>query len=96
MSNDSLISASEDVKIRSLPEGQLVTSLRGHHDLNHLVVSLDRTMVAIAAVHEIDFLMTWNCVHIANAVIAREVAKICRRCGFQCPAIFTPEELLGQ
>ena len=56
----------------------------------------DAAHIAIAAVHDIDFLMTWNCVHIANAIIAREVAKISRRCGFQCPVICTPEELLGE
>ncbi|MDA1313333.1 MAG: hypothetical protein O2968_08365 [Acidobacteria bacterium] len=31
----------------------------------------DAAHIAIAAVHDIDFLMTWNCVHIANAIIAR-------------------------
>jgi len=28
-----------------------------------------------------DFLVTWNCVHIANALIAKAVAKICRQHG---------------
>jgi hypothetical protein len=55
----------------------------------------DAAHIAIAAVHGMDFLVTWNCVHIANAVIAKAVAKICRQHGWECPAIWTPEEVLG-
>jgi len=42
-----------------------------------------------------DFLVTWNCVHIANAVNAKALALICRAKGFECPVIWTPEELMG-
>ena len=56
----------------------------------------DAAHIAIAAVHGMDFLMTWNCVHLANAIIAKEVAKVCRPHGFECPVICTPEELLGE
>lgn len=58
--------------------------------------STDAAHIAIAAVHGMEFLMTWNCVHIANAVIARAVAKICSQTGFESPVICTPEELLGE
>jgi hypothetical protein len=43
--------------------------------------------IAIAAVHGIDFLVTWNCVHIANAAIAMALASICRKPGFECEAV---------
>ena len=56
----------------------------------------DAAHVAIAAVHGMDFLVTWNCVHIANAVIAEALLKICRQHGCECPIICTPEELLGE
>ena len=56
----------------------------------------DAAHVAIAAVHGMDFLVTWNCVHIANAVIAKALLKICRQHGCECPIICTPEELLGE
>lgn len=56
----------------------------------------DAAHIAIAAVHGMDFLVTWNCVHLANAVIAKAVAKICRQYGCECPVICTPEELLGE
>jgi len=56
----------------------------------------DAAHIAIAAVHGMDFLLTWNCVHIANAAIVRALASICRKHGYECPVICTPEELLGE
>jgi len=56
----------------------------------------DAAHIAIAAVHGMDFLMTWNCVHIANATNVRALALICREHGFDCPVICTPEELMGE
>jgi predicted nucleic acid-binding protein len=56
----------------------------------------DAAHIAIAAVHGMDFLMTWNCAHIANAAIAKAVASICRQHGFECPVICTPVELSGE
>lgn len=56
----------------------------------------DAAHIAIVAVHGMDFLVTWNCVHIANAVIAKTVAKICREHDYECPVLCTPEELLGE
>jgi hypothetical protein len=56
----------------------------------------DAAHIAIAAVHGMDFLVTWNCVHIANAAIAKALAAICRRHACECPVICTPEELMGE
>ena len=55
----------------------------------------DAAHIAIAAVHGMDFLVTWNCVHIANAAILKALTSICRACACECPVICTPEELLG-
>lgn len=55
----------------------------------------DAAHIAICAVHEIDFLLTWNCAHIANAQIVKKVQAICIQNGYQCPLICTPEELMG-
>jgi len=55
----------------------------------------DAAHIAISAVHEIDFLLTWNCAHIANAQIVKKVQAICTQHGFLCPLICTPEELMG-
>ena len=52
--------------------------------------------IAIAAVDSMDFLVTWNCVHIANAATVKALASICREHECECPVICTPEELLGE
>jgi hypothetical protein len=56
-------------------------------------VSRYSVVIAIAAVHGIGFLLTWNCVHIASAVIAKDIAKICRQYDWESSVICTPEEL---
>jgi predicted nucleic acid-binding protein len=55
----------------------------------------DALHIATATVHEIDYLLTWNCAHIANAEILPRVAAICESYGLTLPFICTPEELLG-
>jgi len=53
----------------------------------------DALHIAVAAVHGMDYLVTWNCKHIANARMLRFVAETCRAEGFEVPVICTPEEL---
>ncbi len=54
----------------------------------------DATHVAISAVHGIPYLLTWNCRHLANAVIRPRVEAICLAAGFKAPSICTPDELM--
>jgi hypothetical protein len=56
----------------------------------------DAVHIAIASVHQMQFLMTWNCVHIANAIFAKRIERICRDYGHEILVICTPEELLGE
>ncbi len=51
--------------------------------------------IAVAAAHGMDFLLTWNCAHIANAEIVPRIAAICGEHGLECPVICTPDELMG-
>ena len=55
----------------------------------------DAAHIAVAAVHGMHFLLTWNCTHIANAEMAVTIETACRERGFSCPVICTPEELMG-
>jgi predicted nucleic acid-binding protein len=55
----------------------------------------DALHIAIATVHGIDYLLTWNCKHIANAEMQTAVTIRCRAAGYEPPVICTPEELLG-
>ncbi|BAZ14546.1 hypothetical protein NIES4071_63900 [Calothrix sp. NIES-4071] len=54
----------------------------------------DALHIAIAVTNGIDYLLTWNCKHIANAVIRRQVERVCRLSGYEPVTICTPEELL--
>jgi predicted nucleic acid-binding protein len=54
----------------------------------------DALHIATAATNGIDYLLTWNCTHIANAVTIPLVNRICRRHGFEPPLIYTPQELM--
>lgn len=56
----------------------------------------DAPHIAIAAANAMDYLLTWNMRHIANATMERAIHFICRKSGFESPFIRTPEELLGE
>jgi len=56
--------------------------------------AVDAIHLAIAAAHGIDYLLTWNCTHIANAFLRRRMEAVCRMIARQMPIICTPEELL--
>ncbi|MBZ5562171.1 MAG: type II toxin-antitoxin system VapC family toxin [Acidobacteriia bacterium] len=72
--------------------GELASAILGAGILPRKAAT-DAAHIAIAAVHGMDFLLTWNCVHLANAVIAKAVAKVCRQHNWESPVICTPEEL---
>lgn len=56
----------------------------------------DAAHIALATVHQMHFLLTWNCTHIANAEMAVAIERVCQEHGFVCPVICTPEELMGE
>jgi len=56
----------------------------------------DAAHIALAATHGMDYLVTWNCTHIANAEMRVDIERICRTRGFEPPVLCTPEELMGE
>ena len=54
----------------------------------------DAVHIALAVVNGMDFLLTWNCTHIANAAFRPAIESACRSLGYEVPVICTPEELL--
>lgn len=54
----------------------------------------DAEHVAVCAIHGIDYLLTWNCRHLANAFLRDRIEQVCMLAGFTAPIICTPEELL--
>lgn len=57
---------------------------------------IDAFHIAVAAVNGMEYLLTWNCTHIANAVLRPKIEAICRAHGFEPPIICTPQELMGE
>lgn len=55
----------------------------------------DAAHLAFACGYELDYLVTWNCAHIANAEIRRRLMAINAALGLQTPIICNPEELMG-
>ncbi len=55
---------------------------------------IDAVHIAVAAVNRVDYLLTWNCTHLANAAVRGKIEQACRAAGLQAPAICTPEELM--
>ena len=53
----------------------------------------DALHIGIAAVHGIQYLVTWNFKHILNPHLQAQIAGTCRGAGFVPPVICTPEQL---
>jgi len=56
----------------------------------------DAAHIAIATINDMDYLLTWNCKHLANAQMIRRLAVVCNQQGYNMPVICTPEELMGE
>jgi hypothetical protein len=56
----------------------------------------DAAHIALAAVHEMDILLSWNCRHIANAAIQARLRALVEKWGFALPVLCTLDELTGE
>jgi hypothetical protein len=56
----------------------------------------DAMHLALASFHECDFLLTWNCEHLANANKFQHIRRVNSMLGLFIPALVTPLELLGE
>ncbi len=57
--------------------------------------SNDALHMALATVYDLDYLLTWNCKHMANAQIQRKLSKISLELEYKLPFICTPYEFMG-
>jgi hypothetical protein len=57
-------------------------------------VADDAYHIAIATVHQLNYLLTWNCKHIANAQIQSRLRQVSQQRGYELPILCTPYELL--
>ncbi len=56
--------------------------------------SNDPLHIALATVYGLDYLLTWNCKHMANAPIQKKLSQISFKLGYDLPFICTPYELM--
>jgi len=54
----------------------------------------DALHIAVAAIHRVPYLLTWNCRHMANATMRAQIETVCESSGFKAPIICTPEEMM--
>ena len=55
---------------------------------------VDSVHIAVAAANGMDYLVTWNCKHIANPALRGTIDMLCRAAGYVPPVICTPPELI--
>jgi hypothetical protein len=56
----------------------------------------DAAHLAIATVHRVDYLLTWNCKHLANAEVWLRVRPLVEQRGYRMPMVCRPLQLMGQ
>jgi predicted nucleic acid-binding protein len=56
----------------------------------------DALHIAIAVTNGVDYLLSWNCAHIANAASRRAIDDVCVTSGYRPTVLCTPEELLEE
>ena len=54
----------------------------------------DALHIAVAVTNGVEYLLTWNCRHLANAALRTKIEEVCRSARYQPVIICTPEELL--
>jgi predicted nucleic acid-binding protein len=81
-----------------LPLGRAVTEIVQAY-IRHKVMPVDpfgdALHLALASYHKCDFLVTWNCTHLANANKFGHIRRVNTMLGLLVPALVTPLELLG-
>lgn len=56
---------------------------------------VDALHIAVAALNGIDYLLTWNCKHIANASLRRIIERVLSEANIEAPVICTPQEMIN-
>jgi len=77
-----------------VPAARLVAELL-EHDLFPPNAEADALHLAHAACMPVDYLLTWNYRHLANAVVLNRLEKFLKTRGWPLPRVCTPEELMG-
>lgn len=83
-------------RLRDTPRIREIAEYYVHHKLMPQSAEADAIHLAMASVHRIDFLLTWNCQHLANANKIRHLTVLNGRLGVHVPIITTPLTLMHE
>lgn len=92
--SDKRLELIKNIKVLDAEEGikDLIRIYMKHYKLSKKF-ELDITHIAYSVYYGMDYLLTWNCKHIANAHFRVQISNFNRDNGFNIPEICTPEEL---
>jgi len=86
----------KDIPVLSTPEEAFsLAQTINQRSFNGKVIE-DALHIAISALNAMDYLLTWNFKHIANAEMRYDIIRMCNDAGYECPIICSPAELLGE
>jgi hypothetical protein len=54
----------------------------------------DAEHIAIASIHRMEYLLSWNCAHLVNEHMAKNIGALCQSEGYSCPILCTPKQLM--
>lgn len=97
---DPSAAAERRVYLRNIPVLDINDDVEALADVVSLELQLppkariDAFHISMAAIHGIQFLLTWNCRHIANPENRPKIERACRKRGIEPPLICTPFDLL--
>ena len=81
-----LVATPETERLTRLYMRELVLPERAVRDAAHL---------AFACGYDIEYLLTWNCAHLANAEVQAQLLRLNLSAGIATPCVCTPEQLMG-
>lgn len=87
----------EDIKFLAISDEtiEFADILIKGHAIPPQAATTDALHVAVSCLSGINYLLTWNCKHIANAERYSDIVNLCLSHNYVAPIICTPEELLG-
>lgn len=77
-----------------LPEAERVASRLVSSGAVPEVAQADAMHLAMAAVHKIDYLLTWNQKHLDNPILRNKIEAAIVKCGYSPTIVLSPERLL--
>lgn len=92
---DEALALVEDLPLLTVNDAAeaMAATLVREHVMPSPTTSGDAVHVAVAAAHEVRYILSWNVRHLANAAKQKHLTVVCGRFGVRAPIIVTPDQL---